>query len=347
MAIGRRIQWTWAVVVAGVVLMLPGLVLAQPAPGAAAAQPVRNFVCPIDGTQTQAKGADGRDTTRRYSDLEMPTRAYTNLVVVCPKCGYAMWADDFQRPPSGAVVDYSQRVLSRSARSAHTDPVAAYQHLMNVLHVRRAPLSEQIGAALYYTYVLKRGRPYGGMDPKLERRIVAGRKRVLTLLGKALERDPPRQVRARLEWTYLAGELARLTGDVKSAKAALRGVCEARRDAGYTIGRLACEMADRADRGETWEDYRDGVTDVRGIDAAEKDAERRRAAAAAEREADAKRQTEEKAAAEKAAAANAAAEKAAAERARAAQRNGEAAPAPAPATPSDDPYAPPPPPIAR
>ena len=343
----RGLAWLVCIAAAGAALAQPAPpppdAREPPAEGPRTPPPARSFVCPIDGTPTQAKGTDGKDTTRRYSDLEMPTRAYTNLVVVCPKCGYAMWADDFERAPGGAVTQYTHQVLSRSARSASTDPVSAYQHLMNVLHVRRAPLAEQIGAALYYTYVLKRSRPYGGIDPKLERRIVAGRKRALTLIRKGLTGQPPRQPRIRYEWLYLSGELARLAGDVAGAKAALREVCEARREAGYTVGRLACEMADRADRGETWEDYRDGVFDVRQIEAAEKDADRRR------KQAEAAKVEADKAAADKAAADKAAAEaaaKAAAERAAAERARGPVA-APAPATGTDDPYAPPPPPLAR
>ena len=150
---------------------------------------------------------------------------------------------------------------------------------MNVLHVRRADLAEQIGASLYYTYVLKRHRPYGGLDPALERKILAARKRSMGLLTRALKTDPPRQVHARLEWAYLLGELQRLIGDTKGAAISLRTVCESQREAGYTIGRLACEMADRAAKNESWEDYRDGVFDARNIEAAEKDADRRRAEA--------------------------------------------------------------------
>ncbi len=297
----------------------------------------RIFHCPIDGAETTAKGADGRDTTRRYSDLEMPTRAYTNLVVVCPTCGYANWAEDFERRPDPAVVDYAQRVLRRSAQSAAKDPIAAYQHLMNVLHVRRADLAEQIGASLYYTYVLKRQRPYGGLDPALERKILAARKRSMGLLARALKTDPPRQAHARLEWMYLLGELERLTGDTKAAAQSLRVVCDAQREAGYTIGRLSCEMVDRAAKNESWEDYRDGVFDARGIEAAEKDAERRRA------EADRARAEAERAKVEE--------ERAKAE---AAKRNAPTPPpvrphVPLPSQPSqaDDPYAPDLPPIAR
>lgn len=308
-------------------------------PAAAPVTPprARIFHCPIDGAETTAKGADGRDTTRRYSDLEMPTRAYTNLVVVCPTCGYANWAEDFERAPDPAVVDYAQRVLRRSAQSASKDPIAAYQHLMNVLHVRRADISEQIGASLYYTYVLKRQRPYGGLDPALERRILAARKRSMGMLMRALKTDPPTQAHARLEWMYLFGELQRLTGDTKGAASSLRSVCDAQREAGYTIGRLACEMADRADKNESWEDYRDGVFDARGIEAAEKDAERRRA------EADKARAEAERAKAEE--------ERAKAEAAK------RLPPAPTPTrppaqlpsqpSPTDDPYAPALPPIAR
>lgn len=317
----------------------------DPPPHSAPA-PQRTYHCPIDGEAAVPKGTDGKETPRRYSDLEMPTQAYTNLVVVCPKCGYAAWRDDFERAPSDAVTHYAQTVLARSARRADTDPVAAYQHLMNVLHVRRADLHDQVGAALFYSYVLKRKRPYGGLDVKLERKIVSARQRVLKLLQSAMKSAPPRQLRARLEWTYLAGELRRLIGDAKGAASELKLVCEAKREAGYTVGRLGCEMADRASRGDTWEDYRDGVFDVRGIDAAERDNERRRAEST-------KRASDVTAAK---AAKVAAAEAAAAEE----KKRRESKPEPSehsddrskaaletPATPSDDPYAPPPPPVAR
>ncbi len=314
----------------------------QPQPDAPPEPPPRRtYRCPVDGAEAAAKGADGRDTTRRYSDLEMPTRAYSNLVVVCQGCGYASWAGEFERMPPPEVADYARRTLQRSARAASTDAAAAYQHLMNVLHVRRADLSEQITAALYFTYVLKRQRPYGGLNPALERKIVAARKRTVGLLSRALRDAPPKLAHARLEWTYLVGELTRLVGDTSTAATALNGVCEQRRDAGFTIGRLACEMGHRAERGESWEDFRDGVFDVRGIEVAERDTARRRAEAEKARAESDRLKVE--------------ATKARAEADRQRPPGGEGGgpkrptPAPMPMQPTgaDDPYAPPLPPVAR
>ncbi len=318
---------------------------AAPAPGrrdpAPEPPPRRTYRCPVDGAEAAAKGADGRDTTRRDSDLEMPTRAYSNLVVVCPSCGYAAWAGEFERMPPPEVADYARSTLKRSARSAGTDAAAAYQHLMNVLHVRRADFTEQIAAALYFTYVLKRQRPYGGLDPALERKIVAARKRTVGLLNRALRDAPPKLLHARLEWTYLVGELTRLGGDTQSAATALRGVCEQQREAGFTMGRLACEMAQRAERGESWEDFRDGVFDVRGIEAAERDATRRRAEVEKER-AEAERA---KAEADKA---RAEADRQRSPAAKSGSSKGTAhAQLPNQPSSTDDPYAPPLPPVAR
>lgn len=230
----------------------------------------KRYICPIDGGHTSAVGHDGKPSLRRYSDLEQPTRAYTNLVLACPKCGYAAWKGTFEKPPSGTVVHYVQSRFKRSAKKAAIDPVVAYQHHLNLLHVRQAPTREQIGAALFYTYVLKRKRPYGGMDPKLERKLLSARTRVLALLQAAMKNEAPRRERAQLEWRYLIGELQRLIGKPKLGLGPLEEVCEAKRKAGHTVGRLACEMAHRAKNGETWEDYRDGVFDVRGIEIAER-----------------------------------------------------------------------------
>ncbi|MCO4761089.1 MAG: DUF2225 domain-containing protein [Myxococcales bacterium] len=223
------------------------------------------YRCPLCGTQAQAIGHDGKPSPRRYSDLEVPTRAYTNLVVACSKCGHAAWSQDFESPVSGAAQRYARRYLAKTAKRAAQDPVFAYQHHMNLLHVRRASLQEQIGAALFYSYVLKRRRPYGGMDAKLETRIQKARQRALALLKLAHQNDPPSDKRTRLEWQYLIGELMRLTGKPKAALPYLNQVCWAKKDAGYTVGRLSCQMALRAKGGETIEDYRDGVTDVQQI----------------------------------------------------------------------------------
>mgnify|MGYP002640645889 CR=1 FL=1 len=314
---------------------------AQRAPKAAAqAQPApqrpvsKSFICPLCGGHAHAIGHDGKPSPRRYSDLEVPTRAYTNLVVACPKCGYAAWSQDFESRVSGAAQQYTRRYLAKTAKRAAQSPLLAYQHHMNLLHVRRASLNEQIGAALFYTYVLKRGRPYGGMDPKLERKVQKARTRALALLTLALKRDPPSDRRAALEWDYLKGELTRLTGDPKAALPYLQKVCWARKQAGYTVGRLACQMTERAKRGESWEDYRDGGTDVRQIPMAEQ-----RALATAARTA-----KEEKARQEAAAAAKKQAE---AEDTKQNQTRGAQAPAVPRAPASRDPYAPAPPPVVK
>lgn len=280
------------------------------------------------------RGEDGRDTTRRYSDLEMPTRAYANLVVVCPVCGYAAWRGEFERGVGPEVASYARQSLARSARRAATEAPAAYQHLMNILHARRAPIDEQIAAGLHYSYTLKRLRPYGGIDPALERKIVAARVRAASLIERGLQHDPPKSAHVALEWRFLAGELMRLARNPQGAAPLLKAVCEQRRQAGFTVGQLACEMAERATRGETWEDYRDGVFDMRGIEAAEKDAVRRREAAA-QAAAEAEKVEQERRQQESAGPP---------------PRDGPprgGAPLPGPVSPVDDPYAPAPPPIAR
>ncbi len=249
----------------------------------------RSYICPIDGGRTSAIGHDGRPSPKRYSDFEMPTRAYTNLVVACPKCGYASWTQDFERPVSGSITTYVMSRFKKSARRAAAEPAIAYQHHMSLLHSKRADIREQIGTALFYTYVLKRKRPWGGLDPALERKILNARQRALKLMKRAMQRDPPRNARGRLEWRYLIGELNRLVGEHKRATPILADVCQ-QRDAGITVRRLSCEMVERARRGNTSEDYRDGKFDVRGIDAAEKRAAAMKAAAQKRRAADKKAQ---------------------------------------------------------
>lgn len=260
---------------------------------------VATYQCPLGPGLARAIGHDGKSAPRRYSDLEIPTRAYTNLVVACPRCGYAAWTADFTTRPSYQAADYTKRRLKKTAKRASSDPLYAYQHLLNLLYVKRASLTEQVGASLFYTYVLKRKRPYGGMNPKLEKRIVKARARVLKLLKLAMKRETPKSPRVRLEWQYLIYELTRLTGDAKSAIKGLKSICEQRKIAGYTVGKLSCEMADRASRGETWEDYRDGVSDVRQIATAEAQAKRiaektkQQAAEAIEAKNEAKKRTAE------------------------------------------------------
>lgn len=259
--------------VAATLTLLTIVVVSSSARAQAHDAPARRYTCPIDGAQTAVVGHDGRSTLRRYSDLEEPTRAYQNQVLACPKCGYANWKYDFERAPDGRVVQHVHAHFKKSARAAATDPIVAYRHHLNLLHARRAPIAEQIGAALHYTYVIKKARPYGGMDAKTERKLVKARVRVVQLLQYAMKKEPPRRERGQLEWSYLIGELLRLTGRPGEAANYLRDVCEKKRAAGHTIGRLACEMSARAERKETWEDFRDGVFDVRGIDAAEKRAQ--------------------------------------------------------------------------
>ncbi|MSP92589.1 MAG: hypothetical protein EXR79_12440 [Myxococcales bacterium] len=228
----------------------------------AGAQPMQRFACPLDGTVVQSTGTDGKPSPRRYSDLEIPTRAYTNLVAVCGKCGWATWTQEFERAPSDEVAAFVRNQLGLSARRATTDPALAWQHHLRILSIRRAPLDERIGATLFATYVMKRARPPGGQDHELERRIKAVRLDTVALLEKVLADDPPRSERARLEWKYLVGELGRLTGQTAKAAPVLQGVCDQKDVVGYTVGKLACEMAGRAAMGETFEDYREGVFDI-------------------------------------------------------------------------------------
>lgn len=268
---------TWGLAFAVTVSLWASCALAQGPAGANARPKARTYTCPIDGGQTLAIGHDGKQSPKRYSDFEVPTRAYTNLVVACPKCGYANWTHDFERPVPGEVTGLVHSRLKTTAKLASVNPVVAYEHHMMLLHQRGAQIREQIGTGLFYVYVLKRHRPWGGMDTVLERKILAARERVLKMLEQAMRTDPPRTERGRTEWQYLIGELQRLTGKAKLAVPTLKAVC-AQPDVGYTVRKLACEMADRAGRGDTSEDYRDGQFDAQGIEAAEKRAAARREA---------------------------------------------------------------------
>lgn len=224
--------------------------------------PQKRLTCPLDGTPTFPLGNEGKPASKMYSDLEAPTEAYTSLVVACPKCGYANWVQEFQAPVDGATASYVHQHLQATAARAGNDPLWAFKHHLELLTFRQAGLRERIGATLFYSYVLKRRRPMGGQDPVMEREIQAVRRQVLGMLEEALRVEPPRGRRGQLEWQYLTGELLRLTGDANHAKPRLKAVCEEREEAGYLVGRMACEMAQRAERGETIEDYRDGMYDV-------------------------------------------------------------------------------------
>jgi len=226
---------------------------------------VRHLTCPVDGGTAAFGGTQGRSSPRMYSDLEVPTEAYPNLVIACGQCGYANWTEDFERPVPGSVAAFVRQNLAATAKRSGNEPLFAWQHHLKILQARGAGLRERFGATLVYTYVLKRKRPIGGQDHELERQIQSARADTLTLLLQVMKADPPRKPRGKLEWQYLIGELTRLTGDTKHADPVLRMVCNNQADAGYTVGNLACEMADRAARGDTFEEYRDGVFDVAQI----------------------------------------------------------------------------------
>ena len=281
----------WIAPALALMLVATSSAWAAPPPPPAAKPEIQQFICPIDGGRATAQGHDGRPSPKRYSDFEMPTRAYTNLVVACPKCGYAAWTHDFERHVGGGVSAFVHQHLKPTAKRAAAEPAIAYKHHMNLLHYKKADVREQIGVGLFYTYVLKRKRPWGGLDPALERRIVGARKRALMLIKQTMKSDPPRTARGRLEWRYLIGELSRLTGAAKVARPILDEVCKSE-EAGITVRRLACEMAERARRGDTSEDYRDGKFDLRGIAGAE---ERSAALKKAAAKADAKDKSEAKA----------------------------------------------------
>lgn len=220
----------------------------------------RTLVCPIDGTRVTQGGGDGQPSPRMYSDFEVPTEAYANRIMACPSCGYAQWVVDFDRFPDANVAAYVQQNLKKDAKRV-VEPKIAWQHFAELLRARHAPIREQITGLLDYTYVLKRSRPPGGQDYALEQQIKTLRAEVLNLLFLSLRDDPPKSERARLEWLYLGGELTRLTGDPKRALPLLKDVCELREHAGNLVGALACEMAERARRGETFEDYQGGMVD--------------------------------------------------------------------------------------
>ncbi len=255
-------------------LLFSSVALAQPAPPTAvqpAQRPpapvapsnanVRTYICPIDGSKTQPLGTDGKPSPKMYSDLEIPTQAYTNLIVACLTNGYANWTDDFEKPVSGDVQRFVQTELAATAKRV-SEPLIAWAHHIKLLRFRRASPREMFGALLTYSYVQKRARPSGGQDHALERKIRDTRKEVLVLLDDLLKVDPPKTLRSRLEWIYLHGELTRLIGDAKTAAARLKYVCDQQENAGYTIGQLACTLADRAAHGETWEEYRSGQFDI-------------------------------------------------------------------------------------
>lgn len=251
-------------------LLGSALAVAQPVPANPQPPPpkamptnanVRTYICPIDGSKTQPIGTDGKPSPKMYSDLEIPTQAYTNLIVACLTNGYANWTDDFEKPVSGDVQRFVQTELAATAKRV-SEPLVAWAHHIKLLRYRRASPREMFGALLTYSYVQKRARPSGGQDHALERKIRDTRKEVLALLDDLLKVDPPKTLRSRLEWIYLHGELTRLTGDAKTAAPRLKYVCDQQENAGYTIGQLACSLADRAAHGETWEEYRSGQFDI-------------------------------------------------------------------------------------
>ena len=221
----------------------------------------RTYTCPVDGTSITQVGGNGQTAPKMYSDFEVPTDAYANRIVACPTCGYAQWAGDFERPVDGGVSAFAQQNLKKAARRV-VEPRVAWKHFADLLRFRHAAAREQVTGLLYYTYVLKRSRPGGGQDYELEMLIKQIRTEVLDLLFASLKDDPPKSERARLEWLYLAGELTRLTGNAKRALPLLADVCGLHEIAGHMVGNLACEMADRARRGECFEDYQGGFVDV-------------------------------------------------------------------------------------
>ena len=218
-----------------------------------------SYPCPLDGTVTFPVGTDGKTSLKLYSDLEIPTQAYTNLVVACPKCGYASWTSDFSRPVDPALEAWVKSNLQPTARRAAEDPAWSYRHHVQLLQRRNAPLRERIGALVFQSYVHKRRRPRGGSDPAVEREIAAIRKDIIGLLAQALRDDPPKAARTRLEWLYLLGELSRLVGDPTNGKMILSEVCKDKDILGLTLGRMACDQAEKAARNDTFEEYRDGV----------------------------------------------------------------------------------------
>ncbi|MFZ4579314.1 MAG: hypothetical protein ACOYOB_13035 [Myxococcota bacterium] len=246
------------------VLVALGLLTASVAQAQTPAS-ARPLVCPVDGAEVRETGTDGRASPRMYSDLEVPTEAYPNYVVACAKCGYAAWTQDFERPVSGELSAWVKQYLAATARRAGSEPLYAWKHMLQILDHRQVSLRERLGATLFYTYVLKRRRPNGGQDHALEREILAGRKQVVGYLMQSLRDEPPKSARARLEWRYLVGELTRLIGEPAKGLPMLQEVCKSREEAGYTVGKLACEMADRAAKGDCWENYRDGMFDATAI----------------------------------------------------------------------------------
>lgn len=229
------------------------------------AAPTHRLTCPLDGTQALPLGGDGRPSPKTYSDLEVPTEAYTNLVVACPKCGYAGWAQDFQTQPGSEIAGFVRSQLAPTAKRAGTEAIWAFKHFLRILEFRRAPVRERLGATLFYSYVLKRKRPNGGQDPDMERELQGVRRVIIEQLREAMRVDPPKKARGQLEWQYLLGELTRLVGEAKKAEPLLRAVCSEREEAGYQVGRMACDMATRANHGETFEDYREGVFDIAAL----------------------------------------------------------------------------------
>ncbi|MBM4342897.1 MAG: hypothetical protein FJ100_05930 [Deltaproteobacteria bacterium] len=218
-----------------------------------------SHACPIDGTATFPIGTDGKTSPKLYTDLEIPTQAYTNLVVACPKCGYASWTSDFSRPVDAATEAWVKANLAATARRAAEDPAWAYRHHVQLLQRRGAPLRERIGALVFQSYVLKRRRPRGGSDANVEREIASVRRDITVLLAQALREDPPKSARTRLEWAYLLGELTRLVGEPGHARPLLADVCAQRDALGITIGKMACDQAEKAAHNDTFEEYRDGV----------------------------------------------------------------------------------------
>jgi len=244
---------------------------AKPAPPPEAPPGVFTFTCPVDGAKTNWVQPGPGAGPSRNTDLEGPATPYQSYVVACEGCGYAMWADRFENRVDDTTKRLVRRVLYERRHEARQDGRVAYEHLARILAYQRAPLTDQLTANLFWSYVIKRKRPVGRVDLKLEAQLRDVRRTARNILQRAKADEPPATTRGMWEWTYLDGELARLVGEPDKAVSDLNAVCKYAAEAGPAIGKFACAQVERARRGDTSEFFRGELYDVRQIEIEEKD----------------------------------------------------------------------------
>jgi uncharacterized protein (DUF2225 family) len=173
----------------------------------------RTIDCPVDGTKFQVYVTMSYTTFGAYRDFQKRGAVgslYEELIVSCPSCGFAGWADDFAKPLTPRTLvwvlgEFHMKWGGRKLTQAEECEAAADRYIFE------QEKNETIGFLYLVASYLLRGAKGPLDDKRKEYQRLAARFHMQALDAGEVEADRVGSV------IYLVAELERRTGDFRNA----------------------------------------------------------------------------------------------------------------------------------